>query len=331
MTSVDELVAVVDRLLDPEHGCVWNREQTHASLARYAVEETYELVDAIDGDDTDELREELGDVLYQVVLHAGIAAHEGRFDLDDVADTVREKMQRRHPHVFGDEEAHTVEDVVRVWRAAKAAEKAGRSSVYAGVPRAMPPLERAVKLFERLEERGELHAAVASVTDGSVVEQAGRSDAGDAGTTTQQPFGSRVDVAWGAGDARRGGGGARAGRRPGREPAGGGGAAGDGGSPGGAGAGRAGAAGAGRAGAAGTVRAGTAGAGRARTGGADAAGRGGAGVLLTRKRRTPASGRRRRQGATSSGDPARTAWAIAALAPADDRRVDQAPIGRGSG
>lgn len=206
MTSVDELVAVVDRLLDPEHGCVWNREQTHASLARYAVEETYELVDAIDGDDTDELREELGDVLYQVVLHAGIAAHQGRFDLDDVADGVREKMQRRHPHVFGDEEAHTVEDVVRVWRAAKAAEKAGRSSVYAGVPRAMPPLERAVKLFERLEERGDLHAAVASVADGSVVEQVGVDvglDVGSAGPVAdgmvQQPFGSRVDAAWGAG------------------------------------------------------------------------------------------------------------------------------------
>ncbi|WP_220033038.1 MazG family protein [Curtobacterium sp. MCPF17_046] len=170
MTAVAELVAVVDRLLDPEHGCVWNREQTHATLARYAVEETYELVDAIDGGDDDELREELGDVLYQVVLHAGIAARQGRFDLDDVADSVREKMQRRHPHVFGDEEAHTVEDVIRVWRAAKAAEKSSRTSAYTGVPRAMPPLERAVKLLERLEERGDLHAAMASVTDGAVLE-----------------------------------------------------------------------------------------------------------------------------------------------------------------
>lgn len=209
MTSVAELVAVVDRLLDPEHGCVWNREQTHASLARYAVEETYELVDAIDGDDTDELREELGDVLYQVVLHAGIAAREGRFDLDDVADTVREKMQRRHPHVFGDEEAHTVEDVIRVWRAAKAAEKSGRTSAFSGVPRAMPPLERAVKLLERLEERGDLHAAVASVTDGTVldrvdldadlgaeVEASGGGTAAAAGGTST---GSRVDAAWGAG------------------------------------------------------------------------------------------------------------------------------------
>jgi ATP diphosphatase len=229
MTSVDELVAVVDRLLDPEHGCVWNREQTHASLARYAVEETYELVDAIDGDDTDELREELGDVLYQVVLHAGIAAREGRFDLDDVADTVREKMQRRHPHVFGDEEAHTVEDVIRVWRAAKAAEKSGRASVYTGVPRAMPPLERAVKLMERLEERGDLHAAVASVADGTVLDRVGvnaeadadadpgvgdvggvgraaasadaaAADAGSAGSAGPEPrSGSRVDAAWGAG------------------------------------------------------------------------------------------------------------------------------------
>lgn len=213
MTSVAELVAVVDRLLDPEHGCVWNREQTHASLARYAVEETYELVDAIDGDDTDELREELGDVLYQVVLHAGIAAREGRFDLDDVADTVREKMQRRHPHVFGNEEAHTVEDVIRVWRAAKAAEKSGRTSAFSGVPRAMPPLERAVKLLERLEERGDLHAAVASATDGTVldrvdldadlsadlgaeVEASGDGTAAAAGGT---PSGSRVDAAWGAG------------------------------------------------------------------------------------------------------------------------------------
>ncbi|PZE64805.1 MazG family protein [Curtobacterium sp. MCBD17_021] len=179
MTVVAELVAVVDRLLDPEHGCVWNREQTHASLARYAVEEAYELVDAIDDGDDDELREELGDVLYQVVLHAGIAARQGRFDLDDVAAAVREKMQRRHPHVFGDEEAHTVEDVIRVWRAAKAAEKSSRTSTYTGVPRAMPPLERAVKLFERLEERGDLHAAVASVTDGAALDVVGASAAGD--------------------------------------------------------------------------------------------------------------------------------------------------------
>ncbi|MFJ3320294.1 MULTISPECIES: MazG family protein [unclassified Curtobacterium] len=160
MTAVSDLVTVVDRLLDPAGGCVWNRAQTHASLARYAVEESYELVDAIDSGDDDELREELGDVLYQVVLHAGLAES---FDLEDVAAGARDKMVRRHPHVFGDERADTVEDVVRVWRAAKAAEKSSRRSVFDGVPRAMPPMERAVKLLERLEERGDSDAVVASV------------------------------------------------------------------------------------------------------------------------------------------------------------------------
>lgn len=164
MTAVSDLVAVVDRLLDPVGGCVWNREQTHSTLARYAVEEAYELVDAIDSGDDDELREELGDVLYQVVLHAGLAES---FDLEDVAADARDKMVRRHPHVFGDEHADTVEDVVRVWRAAKAAEKSGRRSLFDGVPRAMPPLERAVKLLERLEERGDADAVVASVVSGT--------------------------------------------------------------------------------------------------------------------------------------------------------------------
>lgn len=164
MTAVTDLVAVVDRLLDPDSGCVWNRAQTHATLARYAVEESYELVDAIDSGDDDEIREELGDVLYQVVLHAGLARS---FDLEDVAADARDKMVRRHPHVFGDERADTVEEVVRVWRAAKAAEKSGRRSLFDGVPRAMPPLERAVKLLERLEERGDADTVVASVVSGA--------------------------------------------------------------------------------------------------------------------------------------------------------------------
>ncbi|GGL73757.1 MazG family protein [Curtobacterium sp. Csp1] len=166
MTAVEDLVTVVDRLLAPEGGCVWNRAQTHASLARYVVEESYELVDAIDADDRDELREELGDVLYQVVLHAGLSAAAGGFDLEEVAAGVRDKMVRRHPHVFGDERADTEDEVVRVWRAAKAAEKAGRRSAFDGVPRAMPPLERAVKLLERLDERGDAGAVVERVGAG---------------------------------------------------------------------------------------------------------------------------------------------------------------------
>lgn len=192
MTAVSDLVEVVDCLLAPSGGCVWNRAQTHATLARYAVEESYELVDAIDDGDPDELREELGDVLYQVVLHAGLAES---FDLEDVAAGARDKMVRRHPHVFGDEHADTVEEVVRVWRAAKAAEKSSRRSLFDGVPRAMPPLERAVKLLERLEERGDAATVVATVVAG-VQDDVAASDGPDAGAAGAG--GGAVDRSWGA-------------------------------------------------------------------------------------------------------------------------------------
>ncbi|MFA0849822.1 MazG family protein [Curtobacterium sp. WHRI 8282] len=203
MTAVPDLVTVVDHLLAEDGGCVWNRAQTHASLARYAVEESYELVDAIDDGDPDDVREELGDLLYQVVLHAGIAARAGDFTLEDVAAGVRDKMTRRHPHVFGDETADTVEDVVRVWRAAKAAEKASRRSAFDGVPRAMPPLERAVKLLERLEERGDADAVVASVVgagSGVGLEARGASAASAASAASDAPADDgvgTVDAEWG--------------------------------------------------------------------------------------------------------------------------------------
>ncbi|TCL75440.1 MULTISPECIES: MazG family protein [unclassified Curtobacterium] len=216
MTAVPDLVTVVDRLLAEDGGCVWNRAQTHATLARYAVEESYELVDAIDDGDPDDVREELGDVLYQVVLHAGIAERAGEFTLEDVAAGVRDKMVRRHPHVFGDETADTVDDVVRVWRAAKAAEKSARTSALDGVPRAMPPLERAVKLLERLSEHGAADTAVASVVAtapvafGSVADREARgtsdtSAAAPGAGTARASVGSpapadgagAVDTAWG--------------------------------------------------------------------------------------------------------------------------------------
>ncbi|ROS60522.1 XTP/dITP diphosphohydrolase [Curtobacterium sp. PhB172] len=196
MTAVPDLVTVVDRLLAEDGGCVWNRAQTHATLARYAVEESYELVDAIDDGDPDDVREELGDVLYQVVLHAGIAERAGEFTLEDVAAGVRDKMVRRHPHVFGDETADTVDDVVRVWRAAKAAEKSARTSALDGVPRAMPPLERAVKLLERLEEHGAADTAVASVVAAATVASVSVADREACGTSATSA------AAPGAGTAR---------------------------------------------------------------------------------------------------------------------------------
>ncbi|MDA3803703.1 MazG family protein [Clavibacter sp. Sh2036] len=136
-------------------GCVWNREQTHRSLVPYLIEESHELVEAIETGDVEGMREELADVLLQVVFHADIARTEGEgFDLADVARTATDKMVRRHPHVFGDERADTVEEVLRVWGAAKDREKSARTSVLDGIPAGMPPLALADKLLGRAERIG---------------------------------------------------------------------------------------------------------------------------------------------------------------------------------
>jgi len=136
-------------------GCVWNREQTHRSLVPYLIEESHELVEAVETDDVPGMREELADVLLQVVFHADIARTEGEgFDLADVARTATEKMVRRHPHVFGEERADTVEEVLRVWGAAKDREKSARTSVLDGIPQALPSLALADKLLGRAERIG---------------------------------------------------------------------------------------------------------------------------------------------------------------------------------
>ncbi|ROS51478.1 MazG nucleotide pyrophosphohydrolase domain-containing protein [Frigoribacterium sp. PhB24] len=156
-----ELVGVVDALLADEGGCAWNRAQTPRSLVTYLVEEAYELVEAIEHGTSDDLREELGDVLYQVVLHSALAARAstGAFDLADVVRDVAEKTVRRHPHVFGAERADGVDDIVRLWSAAKADEKSRRTSVYDGVPVGQPALARAQKLDSRRAAAGSARPA----------------------------------------------------------------------------------------------------------------------------------------------------------------------------
>ncbi|HEY5224658.1 MAG TPA: MazG family protein [Microbacteriaceae bacterium] len=143
------MAAVLDR-------CVWSQGMTHASLVPYLIEESYELVDAIEAGSTDEIMEELGDVLWQVAFHSEIAARTAgeEFDIEDVAARVTEKMVRRHPHVFGDEHAETPDEVLRLWSAAKAAEKKQRSSVLDGIPQGMPALALADKLIGRAEKVG---------------------------------------------------------------------------------------------------------------------------------------------------------------------------------
>ncbi len=165
--KLDELIAVLERLRAPG-GCAWDRDQTHESLVQYLIEETYELVDAIETGDRDEMIEELGDVLYQVVFHSDIAAEAGQFTLEDVAEHMTQKMIGRHPHVFGDTTAETADDVVAVWDDLKKTEKPHRTSVLDGIPQRMPALALADKLLGRAHKVGLLDATIpgaVNVTD----------------------------------------------------------------------------------------------------------------------------------------------------------------------
>ncbi len=151
--ELDELIAVLEHLRAPG-GCAWDREQTHESLVRYLIEETYELVDAIESGERAELVEELGDVLYQVIFHSDIAAEAGQFTLEDVAAHMTAKMVSRHPHVFGDAVADTPDAVMANWEKLKALEKPTRSSVLDGIPAGMPALALADKIVGRADRVG---------------------------------------------------------------------------------------------------------------------------------------------------------------------------------
>lgn len=143
--QITELVEVMRRL---RAECPWDRRQTHQSLVEYMLEEAYEVVEAIDADDDHALREELGDLLLQIVFHAQIASEQHEWDLGDVADGISAKLIRRHPHVFADTNVTDAAEVETNWHAAKAAEK-GRESVTDGIPDALPALLRAAKVESR--------------------------------------------------------------------------------------------------------------------------------------------------------------------------------------
>lgn len=147
----DALRAAADTMKAVRERCVWSQRITHRDLIPYLVEESHEVIDAVEDGTRADLREELGDLLWQVLFHAAIAAEDpdDPFDIDDVADTLTEKMVRRHPHVFADAVARTPEEVLVHWNAAKAAEKRERTSVLDGVPRGMPALALAQKLVGR--------------------------------------------------------------------------------------------------------------------------------------------------------------------------------------
>ena len=158
------LVWVVDRLLGPG-GCPWDQEQTHESLKRHLIEEAYELAQAIDDKDDDKMKEELGDVLLQPLMHAQMESLAGNWDIDDVARTVTEKLVRRHPHVFGEAQTITADEVLKNWDEIKKREKGTEQSVLEGVPAAMPALLRAFEVSTRASRCGFEWPDVAAVWD----------------------------------------------------------------------------------------------------------------------------------------------------------------------
>ncbi|MFO0917998.1 MAG: nucleoside triphosphate pyrophosphohydrolase [Planctomycetaceae bacterium] len=147
-----ELCEVVARLRSPT-GCPWDREQTLASIKPFTLEETYELLEAIDSGSDTAIVEELGDVLLQVLLDSQIGSDERRFDLNDVVDVLTRKLISRHPHVFGDERAQSAQDVMRHWDRVKQAEKQ-RDSIFDGLPAALPALARAARLSDKAARSG---------------------------------------------------------------------------------------------------------------------------------------------------------------------------------
>ena len=150
--SIDRLTAIMKRLRDPVHGCEWDSVQTFSTIAPYTIEEAYEVADAIERADMPDLKDELGDLLLQVVFHSRMAEEAGHFDINDVVESISEKMERRHPHIFGEAEhgGH------HLWEQVKADERAakGASSTLDGVALSLPALMRAEKLQKRAARKG---------------------------------------------------------------------------------------------------------------------------------------------------------------------------------
>jgi len=175
MTNLDDLIATAHKLRAPG-GCPWDAEQSHESLLTYLIEETYELIDAVQSNDPEAIKEELGDVLYNVIFHSDIAEANGQFTIQDVAKYMEDKMKSRHPHVFGTDDekqefaAKTGEDVMKSWDNHKKKEKPERESVLDGVPLGMPSLALANKVIGKAEKLGVLEKGQSPIQVNSDVE-----------------------------------------------------------------------------------------------------------------------------------------------------------------
>ncbi len=165
---INRLIGIMARLRDADKGCLWDLQQTFATIAPYTVEEAYEVADAIERGDLDDLKDELGDLLLQVVFHARMAQEQGSFAFDDVANAICDKMIRRHPHVFGDASYGSVDVQSKAWDDIKAVERAKKSqkaSLLDDVPTGLPALTRAVKLSKRAAHVGFVWPTTQGVLD----------------------------------------------------------------------------------------------------------------------------------------------------------------------
>jgi tetrapyrrole methylase family protein/MazG family protein len=171
--NLDELLAIADKLLGPE-GCPWDKKQTKQSLKPYAIEEAYEVAEAIDEDDPKHLKEELGDLFYQIIFLSKLAEKEKLFTFDDVIKTLSEKLIRRHPHIFGDVKVADADEVVTNWEAIKKEEKKERKTLFDGIPKNLPPLLKAQKmigLLERAQEKKKNKKEKKSISKNKLSEQ----------------------------------------------------------------------------------------------------------------------------------------------------------------
>jgi len=154
--DISRLIEIMAALRNPQTGCPWDKEQTYATIAPYTLEETYEVLDAISREDFDDLRGELGDLLFQVVFYAQMAQEEGRFDFNDICAAISDKLERRHPHIFGDAQAGNSAEVLERWEQIKTAERAEKAqhSALDDIPHSLPALMRAHKIQKRCSTVG---------------------------------------------------------------------------------------------------------------------------------------------------------------------------------
>lgn len=153
LDKFESLVKIIARLRAPD-GCPWDREQTHASLREYLVEETYEVLESLDRGDAAKLSEELGDLLLQIVLHSQIAAEAGQFEIGDVIKSINEKLIYRHPHIFGSAKAENAGEVMKNWQELKKEERGADISMLSGVPQQMPSLSYSQAIQRRVAQAG---------------------------------------------------------------------------------------------------------------------------------------------------------------------------------